>query len=119
MLTPREKGLNLLWLVLIALPSAGLCYFCLLHSDSISQTSLGVASAFLLFGALLVYVPKYGVVSTKQLMRKSFLLFFASYLPSAIGDWQPPRTIPTLIWPFILLAFLACSGRLHEWAGER
>lgn len=118
MMTRREKGLNLVWLVLVALPSAGLSYFCILHSQSILQTSLGVASAVLLFGALLVFVPKSGVLAPKQLLRNSFVFFFSSYLPSAVGEWPSPRTISTIAWPVILFVFLACSGRLHDWARE-
>lgn len=118
MLTTREKGINLAWLVLIALPSAGLCYFCILHFQSVGQLSLGVLSAVLLFGALFYFVPGHDLLSPKRLMKNSFPLFFASYFPSAIGDWQSPSTVSTLIWPIILFRFLGCSERLHEWARE-
>lgn len=118
MLTNGEKGLNLAWLILITLPSVGLCYSCVLHSHSVMQTSLGILSAVLIFGALLLFVPRFNTVLPERLMKRSFPFFLVSYLPSAVGNWQLPTTLSTLIWPVILFLFFACSGRLHKWARQ-
>lgn len=116
MLTKREVGLNLFWLVALAIPAASAVYSCILNAESRTDYVLGLVSGVILFCALFYFVPRYNHLKPKQLFATSFPVFFAAYVPSTIGLWQDITDSRYLVHPIFLFLFIGCSGQLREWA---
>lgn len=117
-LTRRERGLNLSWLVALTVPALGLAYSCIANAQSAAEYCWGISAAVIVFGALFYLVPRYSRTKPRRFLPSSFAPLFAAYIPGVIGFWQGGLSAASLLYPILLYAFVAGSGRLYKWAED-
>ena len=55
-MTKREKGLNLIWLLALAIPAVGLSYSCIVNAESGVGSALGFLTDAIVFGLSLIHI---------------------------------------------------------------